>query len=234
MRVFNRLKHCRNRSGPGAGALGPIAIVVLSALMALAPSAIAGTIVAVVKDAHGNLVPGAAVYVTPANGHVDVKPLASASVYQRDGEILPMLTVIPVGTYVTFPNQDRVKHHLYSFSPAKKFELPLYAGTPPPVLFDKPGLVSLGCNIHDWMIAYILVVDTPFYGMTGDDGSVELPGVPAGPCHVEVWHPRMRNGSVKQDAVCPASGEATANFQIELKAPYRLRRSPTSSSAGYR
>lgn len=80
-----------------------------------------------------------------------------------------------VGTRVTFPNRDNIRHHVYSFSSAKKFELPLYIGTPAaPVVFDKPGVVALGCNIHDWMLAYIYVLTTPHFAKTAADGKARL------------------------------------------------------------
>ena len=104
----------------------------------------------------------------------------------------PEVLVIPVGSSVSFPNSDSVSHQIYSFSPAKRFQLPLYRGKPyPPVLFDKAGVVILGCNIHDWMIGYIDVTDAPFYGTTDKQGSWGAE-VPAGRYEITVWHPRMR------------------------------------------
>jgi hypothetical protein len=102
------------------------------------------------------------------------------------------MLVVQVGTEVTFPNGDDVSHHVYSFSPAKTFELGLYKGNQyPPVEFDQPGIVVLGCNIHDSMLGYILVVDTPYFAVTNDQG-IALLAVPAGDYAVEAWTPRAR------------------------------------------
>ena len=104
---------------------------------------------------------------------------------------VPEVLVIPLGSSVSFPNSDSVSHQIYSFSPAKRFQLPLYRGKPyPPVVFDRLGVVILGCNIHDWMIGYIEVTDAPFYGTTDAQGTWTA-NVPAGRYEITVWHPRM-------------------------------------------
>jgi hypothetical protein len=103
------------------------------------------------------------------------------------------VTALQVGTPVLFPNSDNIRHHVYSFSPAKKFELPLYSGVPAePVVFDKVGVVTLGCNIHDWMIAYVAVLPTPFFQVTGNDGRAVLKDLPPGHYTVETWHPALK------------------------------------------
>jgi hypothetical protein len=97
--------------------------------------------------------------------------------------------VVPVRSTVQFPNSDAVSHQVYSFSSARRFQLPLYRGKPyPPVTFDQPGVVTLGCNIHDNMLAYIVVTAAPFFGRTGADGSFRADGVPPGRYRVLVWH----------------------------------------------
>lgn len=118
---------------------------------------------------------------------------ASAIVEQRDRELMPYLTIVRSGTAIEFPNRDPIKHHLYSFSPAKPFEIKLYAGKPmQPVIFDKPGEVALGCNIHDWMEAYVYVVDSPYFAKTGASGEATLEGIPPGQYQVRLWHPRLK------------------------------------------
>ena len=98
----------------------------------------------------------------PASGRLPVKPLGGVQIAQAKRQFSPRVTVVTVGTPVTFPNFDTVRHHVYSFSPVKTFELKLYAGVPnAPVVFDKPGIAVLGCNIHDQMAAWVVVVDTP-------------------------------------------------------------------------
>src|SRR5207244_3930054 len=97
-----------------------------------------------------------------------------------------------VGSPVSFPNRDDVRHHVYSFSPAKRFDLPLYVGTPAkPVVFDTPGVVIIGCNIHDWMVGYIYVSESPYFATTDADGRADLTGLPPGRYTARVWHPQL-------------------------------------------
>lgn len=110
---------------------------------------------------------------------------------QRNKEFVPRVLAIRTNTLVRFPNSDDIRHHVYSFSPAKKFELRLYHGmTAEPVLFDKPGTVVLGCNIHDSMVAYIYVVDTEYFSVSDAQGNIRLQA-PAGNYHLQLYHPRQ-------------------------------------------
>ena len=122
---------------------------------------------------------------TPAAAPTD------AVVDQRDKQFLPRVLAVHTGTTVTFPNSDNIRHHVYSFSPAKRFELRLYQGTPSePVVFDKPGLVVLGCNIHDWMLGYVYVTDDPWFGVSDESGRIRLE-LPAGTYQASLWHPQV-------------------------------------------
>jgi plastocyanin len=129
----------------------------------------AGSLSVMVKDGKGTPVSDAVVYAessaTAAGaGKRDV-------IDQRNKQFIPYVTALQVGTSVLFPNKDNIRHHVYSLSPTKRFELPLYAGVPAvPVVFDEEGFVTLGCNIHDWMIAYVAVVATPYFQVTGREG----------------------------------------------------------------
>jgi plastocyanin len=145
-----------------------------------------------VTSADGAPLKGAVVLV---HGPAGSRPHAPAAfvVDQVDRTFEPDLTVMPVGSAVTFPNSDNVSHQVYSFSPAKRFQLPLYRGTPyAPTRFEKTGIVTLGCNIHDEMIAYLIVTDAAWFGRTGPDGTWKAGDLPAGEYRVEVWHPRLR------------------------------------------
>ena len=127
-----------------------------------AGTAHAATVQIEVLDAAGKPVGDAVVFLESAQARRQVRPLAALEMAQQKKQFVPEVLVVPVGSEVRFPNHDTVRHHVYSFSPAKKFELKLYTGTPAnPVLFDRPGVVVLGCNIHDQMVGWILVVDTP-------------------------------------------------------------------------
>jgi len=102
----------------------------------------------------------------------------------------PDVLVLPVKSSVQFPNSDVVRHQVYSFSSPHRFQLPLYRGKPyPPILFDQPGVITLGCNIHDNMLAYIVVTDAPYFGRTDSAGSWAAPAMPSGRYRVRVWHP---------------------------------------------
>jgi hypothetical protein len=151
----------------------------LLALVLVAPPALAAAVAVTVKDIQGKALEDAAVWAMP-RGEVPQRK-RPAMVEQRNKTFVPIVSVIQTGTLVQFPNRDEIRHHIYSFSPAKVFEIKLYAGTPvDPILFDKPGEVVLGCNIHDHMYAYIYVVDSPWFAKTGKDGVATIEGLPAG------------------------------------------------------
>lgn len=140
------------------------------------------------------------------------------SVDQVGSEFVPRVTVVRVGTAVDFPNSDLTRHQVYSFSPAKRFSLPLYSGTPPaPVLFDQAGVVSLGCNIHDWMQGFIVVVNTPYFGKTDAEGRASL-SAPAGSYRVQLWHERLL-GDPSQTMELVDGPSDEIRLEIELSAP---------------
>ena len=115
----------------------------------------------------------------------------TASIDQVNKRFVPRVSVVRTGTAVTFPNSDNIRHQVYSFSEAKKFSLKLYAGSPKmDVVFDKPGLVVLGCNIHDSMVAFVAVVDTPYFGRLPDAGTLSL-DLPPGRYRLRLWNPAL-------------------------------------------
>jgi plastocyanin len=213
----------------------PIALAAL-ALMAVAAPVAAADIVATVRDAKG-VVPNVVVVAVPEDSPVPPAKQTVEVVDQIDKEFVPYVKPVRVGSMVQFPNKDNIRHHVYSFSPPKRFELPLYAGTPArPVLFDKPGVVKLGCNIHDWMIGYVYVAETPYFAKTGADGRAELKDLPAGHYRVRVWHPSM---TVSEDATIQKiearEGSATpVEWKLDLKREFRPRRAPAPGEPGYR
>lgn len=168
-------------------------------LWALPVVAQAGALVVSVTDATGKPLPDAVVLLEPATGKAPVKPLPDAEISQAKRQFQPRVTVVTVGTKVGFPNFDTVRHHVYSFSTAKTFELKLYAGVPAaPIVFDKPGLVTLGCNIHDRMAAWVVVADTPWFARSGSDGVARIDDAPAGAYRLSVWHPGLAAGAAPQ------------------------------------
>jgi plastocyanin len=139
---------------------------------------------------------GLVVWLQPQNDKSSAAPAMPAVPWvmdQIDMRFDPEVLVVPVGARVSFPNSDKVAHQVYSFSPAKRFSLGLYRGKRyPPVDFSKPGLVVLGCNIHDAMVGYIYVAESPYFGKSDESGVVQLSGVPAGNYVVKAWSPRFK------------------------------------------
>jgi plastocyanin len=184
---------------------------------------------AMVKDDGGNMLEDAVVTAMAVNGAPAGKPTREG-VDQIDREFVPYLKALYVGSSVSFPNKDNIRHHVYSFSPAKHFDLPLHegkmAGT---VVFDKPGIVTLGCNIHDWMIAYLYVADTPYFGKTSAAGKVDLNNLSPGSYVIRVWHPRM---TVSEDSTAQRIniGQGTSAevfWRLKLKPDVRPPRAPS-------
>lgn len=148
-----------------------------------------------VRDAHGNALADAAIYVESLTGTLPTRP-RPAEIEQKNRKFMPLMTVIQTGSEIAFPNNDTVRHHVYSFSPAKPFELKLYSGTPSsPVLFNKAGTVVIGCNIHDRMVAYIQVVNTPYFAKTNETGKVRINDLPAGKYRLRAWHSQLLSGA---------------------------------------
>lgn len=197
---------------------------------ATAPAA-AAEITAMVKDSAGHPVGDAVVVAVAAEGATRfAPPTAHAIMDQIDQEFVPRVKPVLVGSSVYFPNKDNIRHQVYSFSPAKTFELPLYAGTPAkPIVFDKPGVVVLGCNIHDWMIGYIYVSESPYFAKTGPDGSAQLKDLPPRQYTVRVWHPQLQGSedATRQTADLIASPRAELAWNLALKPDIRIRRAPT-------
>jgi plastocyanin len=209
----------------------PLAAALTLLVAGLSPALSApGGLDAVVRDDRGKPVADAVVSLTPV-GAAPAPPVAAAPAVmdQQNKQFVPPVLVVQVGAAVTFPNRDNIRHHVYSFSPVKRFELPLYIGTPAaPVVFDKPGVVVLGCNIHDWMVGYIDVVATPYFARTAEDGRARLADLPPGTYEARVWHPRMKGETEKTaKAITVASGEpGQASFALALKPERRVPQTP--------
>jgi plastocyanin len=202
-----------------------------------APPGLAAELRVLVKDHHGKLVADAVVLATaldPKNA-LHAKPPMDA-VDQVDKQFVPYVKPVFVGSKVQFPNSDKIRHQVYSFSPAKRFELPLYGGTgAPPVVFDKPGVVVLGCNIHDWMVGYIYVSETPFFAKTEDAGTATIDDMPPGEYSLRVWHPSLEHGeeTATRQVTLSADAPATVAWELGLKPTFRVPRVSGASSPGY-
>lgn len=188
---------------------------------ALAPAARAGDVVFQVVNAKNKPVADAVITAYPPglkSGAVRFSWLQQMD--QRNLQFDPFVLIVPVGADVSFPNRDSVRHHVYSFSPTKVFELKLYGKDDTrSVRFERPGVVALGCNIHDNMVGFIKVVDTPFAVKTDAQGRAVLRGLPAGPAPVRIWHPYMKasGNEIARTLTVGASGEARETVQIDLR-----------------
>ncbi|WP_397451625.1 methylamine utilization protein [Pseudomonas sp. NA-150] len=168
-------------------ALSTTALLAFSALFSLSVSA--ATLDAEVVDQQGNPLNDAVLTLAGPPGKTSIT--AKADMDQRGQQFAPHVLAVHTGTQIAFPNSDNVRHQVYSFSAAKRFELRLYEGTPSlPVLFDKPGVVVLGCNIHDWMLGYVFVTDDPWFTVSHDKGALKLDALPVGHYSVTLWHPQ--------------------------------------------
>ena len=191
-------------------------------------------ILATVTDSDGKPLADAVIVAVPADRtRVAAKPRDDA-IFQVDKEFVPKVTVVSDGTAVAFPNNDTVRHHVYSFSPAKKFELPLYQGVPgQPVVFDKPGVVVLGCNIHDWMVAYVYVAESPYFAKTGADGKARIADVPPRSYLVRVWHPQLDGDEAATARAIDVKGRRVdVAWTLGVRPEVRVRRAPGARQSG--
>jgi plastocyanin len=174
------------------------ALARLAAALALAagmsPAAAAAVEVRVVDRAGQPLAEAVVTLESPA-ARAAVRPAQGLEMEQKDRQFVPAVVVVPLGSELRFPNRDRVRHHVYSISPAKTFELKLFIGNEAnPVLFDRAGAAVLGCNIHDEMVGWVVVVPTPYFAVTGSEGRVRLEA-PAAAYELLVWHPDLPVGT---------------------------------------
>ncbi|WP_200961059.1 methylamine utilization protein [Acidovorax sp. Root217] len=192
--------------------------VLAGCVAAMAGVAHASSVQVEVLDTAGKPLADAIVFLESADARRLTKPLPGVEMAQEKRQFVPSVMVVPVGSEVLFPNRDTVRHHVYSFSPTKKFELKLYTGTPSkPVLFDQAGVVLLGCNIHDQMIGWILVVDTPYFAKSpSGTGKALLDNVAPGAYKLRTWHARLPVGAaaLEQAITVPATGMATASVRM--------------------
>lgn len=177
--------------------------VVLPLALVLALSQVtdarAATVDVEVLGRDGKALVEAVVFLESAAARAAARPQPGIEIEQADKRFTQRVTVVTVGSAIAFPNRDKVRHHVYSFSPTR-FDLKLYTGTPAnPVVFDKAGIAALGCNIHDTMLAWVVVVETAHHGMTGAGGRVRLADVAPGAYRLRSWHPDLPTGAPALD-----------------------------------
>ncbi|MCP5380837.1 MAG: hypothetical protein H6912_00575 [Kordiimonadaceae bacterium] len=139
---------------------------------------------------------------------------------QQNIQFSPFVLPVAVGTTVSFPNKDNIRHHVYSFSKVKRFELELYGeDEEKSVLFDKEGVVALGCNIHDNMLAYIYVARSHNFATTDAMGSTTIQNINPGVYYAYVWHPRLSGDEevFERQITVTDQGVDQLQFKIPLK-----------------
>ena len=160
------------------------------------------------------------------------QPGANYVINQVDIAFKPLLSVIPKGTSITLTNNDSFKHQVYSFSKGNQFDIPLYTDVPKQnVVLQNTGIVKLGCNIHDWMIAYIYVNESKFLKEVGSS-PVVFDGVSAGTYEVRVWNPRFRNTKriLKQTLTVVDGKNNEVKFDLALQKTIRMPKKPATTN----
>ena len=199
----------------------------------LSPIVADASIAVLVLDRNGKPIPDVVVYAKSAGTEFTSAGTASVAIMdQVDKRFVPHLLVVQVGTLVEFPNSDPTAHHVYSFSKPNQFNLPLYKGDiQPSVRFTQEGIITLGCNIHDNMLGYILVVDTPLYAITGVDGRAVLETGLSDELEVRIWSPRIRDTlDSLVEIVAPTSDDSQITYQVAKKLRQRHDEETVASS----
>lgn len=184
----------------------PVRHLTAAALALASWTAWAAPVTVQLRGPGGQPLAGAAIAVE-LKGRPARTSTARAEIGQRDRQFTPQLLIVQTGTAVNFPNFDTVRHHVYSISPIKVMDIKLYSGTPAePVVFDKPGVAALGCNIHDRMSAHVVVVDTATFARTDDQGQASF-DLPPGEHVVKAWHETQKSPTLQSlKLTVPATG----------------------------
>lgn len=190
-------------------------------LVSMASGAVAADLRIQVSDTDGKPLADAVASLRPASGLALLAAAGTTAVMdQRNLQFAPHVLVIQAGTRVSMPNSDHVRHHVYSFSPPKHFELRLYKNRPgDPGEFSIPGIVSLGCNIHDWMLGYIVVVGTPYFAKSDETGALTIAKVPAGDYLLDIWQPRLAGPARSAEPLTLAAGTVEKSIALKVDPP---------------
>lgn len=172
-----------------------------------------------VVDERGLPVRDAVVEITPAAGTKSPSGFAwRAAMAQKDLQFTPGTLIVAKGATVAFPNLDKVRHSIYSFSKIAKFEIDLYGRDQTRTQrFAIAGTAALGCNIHDAMRGYVRVVDTPYAAKTNANGIVDLSDVPSGKATITVWHPRLRAPANETNFDASVTADFSRKYTVKLR-----------------
>ncbi len=219
-RILSRSLNLKSKMRLGSHVIAASLLTALSTIGAAAPIELS------FSEPQGSPVAGAILTLRSTDGTNPTRKAVKAVMDQKNRAFMPHVVIVPVGSTVEFPNSDNISHQVYSFSPAKKFQLPLYRGNVnPPIVFDKPGVVTLGCNIHDKMRGYVFVTESPYFGRTDVLGKWRSEeNLPAGSYTVEFWHPLARDTKLIHEQVIRIEPGSQLQ-QISLKSilPVKLR-----------
>jgi plastocyanin len=216
----------RLRSAISASAKGATCAAALIGVVA-GLSSYAASLQIELTDSHDRDAAGLGIVVDTSTAESAPTKPPTAIIDQHHEQFVPRVSIVRRGTEVAFPNTDRVQHHVYSFSPAKQFELALYRGNEhPPVTFDQDGIVVLGCNIHDHMVGYVLVVDTSHFGFTDRNGRLTLDGLPNESVKVTIWHPDLGvdYGAITR-SIALTPGDNALRLQLQQSWPAKQEQS---------
>lgn len=200
-------------------------LALLSALMVGPVTARAGDLTVLLIDQRGAPVADAVVSVAIAGAASPSHFAQPLRMSQRDMQFSPFVLAVPVGADVSFSNEDKVRHQIFSFSPAKRFELKLFGHDQThSIHFDKPGVVALGCNIHDNMVAYVKVTDAPFAVVTDGSGRAVFHGLPGGSAQVRAWQPYLRapGNELQATVAIPRTGSVERDLAAPVLPPHKM------------
>ncbi len=171
--------------------------------------------------------PDAVIVLEDPKGLTPLSPRPTAEIRQIWRQFDPFVTVVATGTAIEFPNYDYILHHVYSNSATKRFEIKQFKGpSPTPIVFDKPGVVTLGCNMHEWMVAHVLVADSPWFAKADDDGVAHVKQVPAGTYRAQAWYPGMRAPLAVGSVVIGQVETSQASFTLDVSPRPRPKAPP--------
>uniref|UniRef100_A0A832I282 Methylamine utilization protein n=1 Tax=Eiseniibacteriota bacterium TaxID=2212470 RepID=A0A832I282_UNCEI len=182
-----------------------------------AAASLAGSLALVEKGGPVREAADAVVWYVPDGGAPRPAPVR-AEVQTRERRFIPRVTVVPVGSEVWFPNGDPILHNVFSVSPGNRFDLGLYRKGPGRAArFATPGLVRVYCNVHQAMVAYVVVLDTPHVARPTADGAFVLDGLPEGRGTLHVWH--ERTGAWSRAVSVPADGPLAITLEAAPRRP---------------
>lgn len=218
----------------------PLALLAVSAFALCGPAATAQEVILRLIDANGEAVQDAVMELLSDSAAAStLTGMHEAQIDQLDKEFVPTVTTLVVGGSASFPNSDDILHHVYSFSTAKTFDTPLFGSDVDSQyreMFDVPGVVEIGCNIHDWMLAYIYVGESDLMAISNDLGVAQLTNIPPGQYRLRVWHSRLDapQNSIEQEIFIEAGRVAELELTLELARDRRVRRAPSANRKRYR